>query len=78
MNQGTILFINQWLAKANENMFVVDKLTEDEITATSAVCFHCQQAVEKFLKAYLIANGFDIKRTHNIEYLLAECSDIDK
>lgn len=59
-------------------MFVVDKLTEDEITATSAVCFHCQQAVEKFLKAFLIANGIDIKRTHNIEFLLSECSDIDK
>ena len=57
---------------------VIDKLTEFEIVATSSVCFHCQQAVEKFLKAYLIANGVDIKKTHNIEFLLSECSDIDK
>ena len=78
MNNATIEFIKQWLAKANEDLFVVKRLTDNEIIATSSVCFHCQQAVEKFLKAYLIANGVDIQRTHNIEFLLAECSDIDK
>ncbi|MBN1986387.1 MAG: HEPN domain-containing protein [Prolixibacteraceae bacterium] len=31
----------------------------------------------KFLKAFLIANGVDIRKTHNIEYLLSECADID-
>jgi HEPN domain-containing protein len=78
MNQVTIDFIKQWLLKADEDLFVVNKLTEFEIVATSSVCFHCQQAVEKFLKAFLIANGIDIKKTHNIEFLLSECSDIDK
>ncbi len=78
MNKATIDFIKQWLLKANEDLLVVNKLTEFEIVATSSVCFHCQQAVEKFLKAFLIANGIDIKKTHNIEFLLSECSDIDK
>jgi HEPN domain-containing protein len=39
--------------------------------------FHCQQAVEKFLKAFLIANEVEIKKTHNIEFLLSECGEID-
>jgi len=78
MSEATIDFIKQWLFKANEDLLVVDKLTEFDIIATSSVCFHCQQAVEKFLKAFLIANGVDIKKTHNIEFLLSECSDIDK
>lgn len=77
MNKATIDFIKQWLAKANEDLLVIDKLTEHEVIATSSVCFHCQQAVEKFLKAFLITNGVDFKKTHNIEYLLSECSDID-
>lgn len=78
MNEATVNFIKQWLLKAKEDLLVIDKLTEFEIVATSSVCFHCQQAVEKFLKAFLIANGVDIKKTHNIEFLLSECSDIDK
>jgi HEPN domain-containing protein len=77
MNKATIDFIKQWLFKAKEDLLVVEKLTEFEIIATSSVCFHCQQAVEKYLKAFLIANGIDIKRTHNIEFLLSECTDID-
>ncbi|MEI8114015.1 MAG: HEPN domain-containing protein, partial [Bacteroidia bacterium] len=53
------------------------KLTQFEIVATSAVCFHCQQVVEKYLKAFLIAQGVEIRKTHNIEFLLAECEEFD-
>ena len=78
MNKDTVIFVKQWLMKAEEDLFVVCRLTETEVVATASVCFHCQQATEKFLKAFLIVNGIDIKRTHNIEFLLSECSDIDK
>jgi HEPN domain-containing protein len=78
MRKATIDFINQWLMKANEDLLVIKKLTEHEIIAASSVCFHSQQAVEKLLKAFLIANEVDIIKTHNIEYLLSECTDIDK
>ena len=78
MNEATIDFIKQWLLKANEDLLVVERLVDYEIIATSSACFHCQQAVEKFLKAFLISNDIEIKKTHNIEYLLSECSDIDE
>ena len=77
MNEATQNFVQQWIAKAAVDLVVIEKLTEFEVIATSAVCFHCQQVVEKYLKVFLIANGIDIKKTHNIEFLLAECSDID-
>jgi len=78
MNSETRDYLNHWIKKAEEDITVIQKLTEYEIIASSAVCFHCQQAVEKFLKDFLIANNQEIVRTHNIEFLLAECSDIDK
>lgn len=77
MSKETVEFIKQWLLKANEDLLVVEKLTEFEIIANTSVCFHWQQAVEKILKAFLITFGIEIKRTHNIEYLLSECSDTD-
>jgi len=77
MNITDDQYLNQWIAKANEDLLVVDKLTEFEIIAKASVCFHCQQSVEKFLKAFLIFNGKEIKKTHSIEYLLVECGDID-
>jgi HEPN domain-containing protein len=44
----------------------------------NVVCFLFQQFVEKYLKAFLIANGKDFKKTHNIEYLLSLCLEIDR
>lgn len=78
MNKATKDFIKQWLLKANEDLLVVERLLDYEIIATSSACFHCQQAVEKLLKAFLISHNIEVKKTHNIEYLLSECSDIDK
>jgi len=77
MNKETKQFIRDWIKKANEDLLVINRLTEGSVIATSAICFHCQQLVEKILKAYLIANGKEIKKTHNIEFLLSECADFD-
>ncbi|MFH1616991.1 MAG: HEPN domain-containing protein, partial [Candidatus Margulisiibacteriota bacterium] len=35
------------------------------------------QAIEKSLKAYLLNQGHDLKRTHKIIDLIAECSNLD-
>lgn len=34
------------------------------------VCFHCQQAIEKYLKALLTLGGVPALRTHDLEKLL--------
>jgi HEPN domain-containing protein len=77
MNEETKNYIRQWIEKASDDLIVIDKLTQFEVVATSAVCFHSQQVVEKYLKAFLIANGVEIRKTHNIEFLLAECEEFD-
>lgn len=77
MNEETKNYVRLWIAKASDDLIVIDKLTQFEVIATSAVCFHCQQVVEKYLKAFLIAHGVEIRKTHNIEFLLAECEEFD-
>ncbi|MDQ3458391.1 MAG: HEPN domain-containing protein [Deinococcota bacterium] len=37
----------------------------------------CLQAVEKFLKAYLLAKGWRLKRTHDLEVLLNATLEYD-
>ncbi len=78
MNKDTKDFIEQWLIKANDDLLVINRLMEGSIIAGSAICFHSQQLVEKVLKAYLISNGKELRKTHNIEYLLSECADFDE
>jgi HEPN domain-containing protein len=45
---------------------------------TEVALFHVQQAVEKYLKAFLIARGRDFpKRTHNLGDLCGRCAEVD-
>ena len=46
--------------------------------ATDGICFHCQQAIEKALKAWLIWVETDFQPIHNIEVLLAMCEGSDE
>jgi|YelNatPaOPRAMG01_1025707.scaffolds.fasta_scaffold31143_2 HEPN domain-containing protein len=72
-------YIKKWLIKAlNDVKVAVHEmaLAEEEIV-TDAVCFHCQQAVEKLLKAYLISKNVEFGRIHDLETLLKLCVSQD-
>ena len=79
MNQQKETYIKNWLIKANEDIAVVNQLSSEQPEFyTTAISFHAQQAVEKFLKSFLIYNDIEFPRTHDVDYLLAECIKIDK
>ena len=67
-------YLKNWLFRANENIAVIENLFESgpELYA-STICFHAQQAVEKFLKAFLVFHNIDFPKTHDLDYLLLEC-----
>jgi len=72
-------YVANWLTKASSDLKVVEnelKLSEDDMVP-EAVCFHCQQAVEKYLKAYLAARNVEFKKTHNLEFLQELCTKVD-
>jgi len=41
------------------------------------ICYHCQQAVEKYLKAFLCYNNVIPPKIHVLESLCAMCSEFD-
>jgi HEPN domain-containing protein len=46
-------------------------------SSIEGICFHCQQAVEKYLKSYLAYNNKEINKTHDIAGILKDCEKID-
>ena len=70
-------YINAWLLKAEHDIISAQRLLEIEPMILDSACFHCQQAIEKCLKAFLYYHGRDIERTHDIVFLLAECAIFD-
>jgi len=59
-----------WIRKAEGDYRVAEKLARTRPPENDFVCFCCQQAAEKFLKALLVELGLNVPRTHNLEDLL--------
>jgi HEPN domain-containing protein len=55
--------------KAGEDLAVVEVCLKEDLPP-SPLCFHCQQAAEKLLKAYLTALDLDFPWTHDLQPLL--------
>ena len=63
MNQDINDYIEKWIFRANEDF---------------AVCQHLASIdIEQYLKVFLTYKGVDFPRTHDLDYLLAECSSVD-
>lgn len=58
----------RWLAFAAKDLRVA-RLTTTEASLLDATAFHIQQAIEKILKALLVAAATDVRRVHDINEL---------
>ncbi len=69
--EKAIRVAREWVIKAeNDLKTATHVLTLGEEAPTDTICFHCQQAVEKYLKALLITRGIWFPKTHDIERLV--------
>jgi len=70
-------YVDQWLFRTDEDIAVIDELLQSDPQAyASTICFHAQQAVEKYRKALLAFKGVDFPKTHDVDFLLGECRRI--
>ncbi len=57
-----------WLAIAEKDLVRVDRLLD--MGDPEGAGFHLQQAVEKYLKAFLLSQGWQLRRIHSLDALL--------
>ena len=67
--------VRGWLRKAASDLKAMDASLN--AGALDAACFHAQQCVEKYLKAYLVHAGLDFPYTHNLTKLVEICAGSD-
>lgn len=59
-----------WLIKADRDLALIRDILHKSASYPDLICYHCQQAAEKYLKALLLHHGQSVKRTHDLEELL--------
>jgi len=66
----------EWLAYAQRDYdFAVDVESHFWPKHIEKICYNCQQAAEKALKAILAYHDVEIPRTHNIKELVDKCKE---
>ncbi|MCS7365562.1 MAG: HEPN domain-containing protein [archaeon GB-1867-035] len=67
----------RWLRRAEDDLTAMKILLESSRPLYWIVAFHAQQAVEKYLKAYLVYNDKSFRKTHDIKELIDLCLELD-
>ncbi|HET6387635.1 MAG TPA: HEPN domain-containing protein [Armatimonadota bacterium] len=65
---------NEWVEKAEADFKGASGLHRRADKLPDLVCYHCQQSVEKYLKAYLAAHGEPPPMSHDLRQLLRLCA----
>lgn len=63
----------EWVDKAEGDYKVASDEWHTPNPVCDAVCFHAQQCVEKYLKAWLTEHSADFPRTHDLSALAKLC-----
>lgn len=69
--------VQEWFAKADQDLDQAEFLLKND-RPLDYVAYFIQQAAEKYLKGFLISNGWELEKIHNLDKLLRECSKFDK
>ena len=68
--------VKEWLEYAKMDFDTAVHLHQTMVPEPlEIVCYHCQQFVEKTLKAMLIAKGFPVAKTHDLGILAAQLAE---
>lgn len=70
--------VNEWLILADEDFEFALVSLKGHDKFFSKICFHFQQAAEKYLKAYIVAYDLPFRKIHDLTKLIKICGDKDK
>lgn len=66
--------VAEWLERAKEDFeFASANLRDPKTGYFGPICFHFQQAAEKYLKAFIVAKGLKFEKIHDLDSLRQIC-----
>jgi len=67
------VIVDEWMRFAENDLAVVHILSKHRPMQLEIICYHCQQAAEKALKAYLLYKDEEPPKTHDLKKLVDLC-----
>lgn len=67
----------EWLIRAQHDLLAAQVLLGTQPALSDVAVYHCQQAAEKALKAFLFWHDTPFRKTHDLEELGVQCVALD-
>ena len=67
----------EWLDFAAMDLEAAQFLFDMRPVPVEIICYHCEQAAEKLLKAVLLAADIEPPKTHDLIQLCKKCAELD-
>ncbi len=77
MDKALVPTVLAWLNKAQHDLIAAKATAAIGVIALDAAIYHCQQAGEKAIKGYLVAQGHPIQKTHDLKVLIPVCASYE-
>jgi len=71
LSDDLVAVVKSWFAKAENDLRNIALVLPNPDCPYDTVCFHAQQAAEKYLKGLLSFHGVSFRKTHDLEELAA-------
>lgn len=77
MDEEKRIAVERWFIKAGHDHQAAKLLLGKGPDLTDNICFHAQQAAEKYLKAFLVYSGLHVDKIHYLPRLIELCGKAD-
>jgi HEPN domain-containing protein len=75
MRDEKLSVVKLWFKKADSDLKNIENNLKADEPPTDTICFHAQQAIEKYIKGALIYFGKHITKTHDLVNLLTSITE---
>lgn len=75
MHDEKLSVVKLWFKKANSDLKNIENNLKSNGPPTDTICFHAQQAIEKYIKGALIYFGKHITKTYDLVNLLTAITE---
>lgn len=77
MDEATRTEVDAWLTKAQRDLDSAKRLLAGNPPYRDTAAYHCQQAAEKAIKAFLTAHAHPFPKTHDLTALVKLATEIE-
>lgn len=71
-------YVKDWFLRADDDLLLIKTMLKENSFSPNPLCFHAQQAAEKYLKGFLAHNDLHVRKIHDLEVLMEDCIKIDE